>query len=786
MEKLELLDFLSHRNTALTFGKGLTAIIGPNGSGKSSMIEGIVYSLFQDSFRSLRGGTKESLKRIGAKSAFVRLTFNVAGRVFKAERAIERGATDRLYEGDRLIASQTATVDNKILEILGIPRKEAYLNTVIVRQGELERILESFTAASGREELMRALGFKELEDIAEELKEERDWALRKEIEKAEKAKYLGNWKRQLERLEAEFKRLEAERTLISEKLKALQKGLSHIEKELSGMPESLEIEFQELLMSYSAKRNRLQQLNNNVEKLKEKLKRLNDLKTELTRINSLISFKERLRHLQKTLEAAAFASPVVESLTATISKNLDRFNFKLKTLAQALYCSPDIDSVIKAYEELKCDVELKEREASGLKTIIEEKKAILSGLHKSGSACPLCGAELTSEAKLKLHEKIEGEISEATINLEKALNILDEKKKLLHYLDKLNVKGLVNEANTINEDIRRKEEEERKLMKSLEDANRALEDVLSREVDEELASKLRKLITVLDAPLEAMEAARDIMNFINRVEGRVEELKKKVEEEEETKRELEGAVQEVEQLSRDVEGLEVKIKDVKEKVETRRKLVEKNISVKSEIANCEWQLSNIEKGLEERRKAIQELKDLCEEAEKAQEEAKRIRLFAEFLDYVRNEIFGKDGIIARNLRGAYRNKLENDVNDYLSRFGMDFEVEFDYDLKLKVEVGGKEVNVDNLSGGEKAVLALSTRLALAKALSAKEVEFIILDEPTANLDSDRRRELIRVLRDLADEIPQVIVVTHDLEVAEAADQLYKVRKMDGASIVEAE
>jgi len=153
IERLELVDFLSHKSTSIDFQRGLTAIVGPNGAGKSSIIEGIVYSLFQDSFRSMRGGTKDSLKRIGAKSASTRLTFNVAGRRFRVERAIERGETDRLYElyeNERAmaIATQTGAVDRKIIELLGIPRKEAYLGTVVVKQGELEDILTAFTKAA--------------------------------------------------------------------------------------------------------------------------------------------------------------------------------------------------------------------------------------------------------------------------------------------------------------------------------------------------------------------------------------------------------------------------------------------------------------------------------------------------------------------------------------------------------------------------------------------------------------------------------------------------------------
>jgi len=527
IEKLELIDFLSHKNTTISFGRGLTAIIGPNGAGKSSMIEGIVYSLFQDSFRNLRGGTKDSLKRIGAKSASTKLTFNVAGRRFKVERFIERGAIDRLYEEDKLIATQTSTVDKKILEILGIPRKEAYLNTVIVKQGELEDVLEAFTAASGREELMKALGFKELEDVAEALKEERNEFEKRYMKLMGEAAQLEGWKKQLGKYEDELKKLESERVKILENLKALEKGLAYVEKALADLPENLERDLDDMRENYYKLKSSMDQVDKEINKLKEKLERLRSLKEELDSLRSILTLKERFQHLQKALEKAIIIYPRLEELRSTVYKLEDKLARRLRLLAQMLQCPPDVDSVIRAYEDLKAEVELKEKEASTLKAAIEEKKAMLNSLEKSGDTCPLCGARLSDEAKLRVREKIEMEVNRVALELEEVSKVLSNGKRMLRDIERMNIAGLVDELGALSEERKKKEDEEKKYLDYMNDVNRLLEEILSSEIgSNEISLKLKELVEVVEKPSEAMRVIREISDFIGRIEGRAEELRR--------------------------------------------------------------------------------------------------------------------------------------------------------------------------------------------------------------------------------------------------------------------
>lgn len=66
-----------------------------------------------------------------------------------------------------------------------------------------------------------------------------------------------------------------------------------------------------------------------------------------------------------------------------------------------------------------------------------------------------------------------------------------------------------------------------------------------------------------------------------------------------------------------------------------------------------------------------------------------------------------------------------------------------------------------LSGGE------AQRVAIARSL-AMEPPLLLMDEPTASLDPDRRGDLAQTLRRLADQGRTLMVATHDLDFARAA------------------
>ena len=74
-----------------------------------------------------------------------------------------------------------------------------------------------------------------------------------------------------------------------------------------------------------------------------------------------------------------------------------------------------------------------------------------------------------------------------------------------------------------------------------------------------------------------------------------------------------------------------------------------------------------------------------------------------------------------------------------------------------------------LSGGQQQ------RVAIARAL-ASDAKTILADEPTGNLDSENGRLIVDLLRRLVDEQGYcVIVVTHDMDIASQADEVYRMK-----------
>ncbi|MCL2071829.1 MAG: ABC transporter ATP-binding protein [Oscillospiraceae bacterium] len=118
---------------------------------------------------------------------------------------------------------------------------------------------------------------------------------------------------------------------------------------------------------------------------------------------------------------------------------------------------------------------------------------------------------------------------------------------------------------------------------------------------------------------------------------------------------------------------------------------------------------------------------------------------------------------AENVRVAMSitdNKLPDNLNEVVYNL-------LDY-IGITRERADRTVN--KLSGGEQQ------RVAIARAL-ATNVDVILADEPTGNLDDEMEIEIVQIFKKLAHEHNKcVIVVSHSSQIADEADEVIKLRK----------
>lgn len=96
------------------------------------------------------------------------------------------------------------------------------------------------------------------------------------------------------------------------------------------------------------------------------------------------------------------------------------------------------------------------------------------------------------------------------------------------------------------------------------------------------------------------------------------------------------------------------------------------------------------------------------------------------------------------------------------------------ELLIKVGLGNRLTHLPKeMSGGEQQ------RVAIARAL-ANNPKLLLADEPTGNLDSTTGREIASLLHKLNEEGQTIILVTHNLEIANQANRILRMK--DGTII----
>lgn len=200
---------------------------------------------------------------------------------------------------------------------------------------------------------------------------------------------------------------------------------------------------------------------------------------------------------------------------------------------------------------------------------------------------------------------------------------------------------------------------------------------------------------------------------------------------------------------------------------------------KDALANIERQQTETRANLENTTRRRQQL---AEELERLKEIRRQMQ--AEFLEKERLEKVGEaTAFIRETLKEAAPRVARNyvfhvsmEANQMFREISGNAErtLKWTEDYGIALEENGYERPFVNLSGGEQMAAALSVRLALLKQLS--DVRLAFFDEPTTNMDAERRERLAEQISQITKKrtFDQLFVISHDDTFEEYVDNVVSV------------
>lgn len=225
--------------------------------------------------------------------------------------------------------------------------------------------------------------------------------------------------------------------------------------------------------------------------------------------------------------------------------------------------------------------------------------------------------------------------------------------------------------------------------------------------------------------------------------------------------------------------LEIDLDSYQQKKLTKNKLLLEMVNIHNQKAILEKTVVDLQRENSEFRSLISELSSASK--------------FISDLENIRSTVFNRDGIVSSSLRTRALALISAKASEYINIFnvGLSRITLVEKPREIKVLCYGKRGEIDtiSLSGGEKVAVSLAIRMGIAFLMGSSKIDFIVLDEPTTNLDEERRRSFVKIISDVFSKgkspLSQMIIITHDEEIFENSEveQVYKFKMTEKGSSV---
>ena len=662
--------------------------------------------------------------------------------------------------------------ENKIKKYLSLLKE----NIIEAKQAKKSKIIVKETEKSYLEYL-------EIENRLKDLRENLDNLL-------EEQKLNIQYQNNIEKLELSNKNLKIDISNLEENISKNSDKKENLESEISNLKikeENLDLK----LKKYVNLLDELEKLENfKDKKLEDKLKKTTEidiLKKELVSKNDLfktISIEELekklsdFQELEKELKLLEEQKIIFETEIKTLKKSSKELSDKicpfLNEKCQNLedkeaedYFSSKISIKTEDLENLKKDIEEK-TQILVEKEIFEDKKKQYFELEKS-----IKDLELSSKNEEVNLKEIELDIKNLDIDIQKLIKnqefqnsqMLREKKKELEVelrnlnLDEKreNLKNLLENLelekekilknqNSIENNLKEIDEYSKKIK---EDTNKNIEDIKSE--IKTFENKLDDLKNPYNEYLKNNILAEDLENLLLKVNKNIKELY--------------SLRVEKNLLKEKVSNLEEKIKNIK-----IDELKEKYDTIKEELNEINKKLGSSQEKIENYKKILEKISSQEERQKKLLVEFKKLENKFNKASLIRNEVGQMGRAISKYMLSGISNIASVNFNKITGRTER---IEWSNEEKDKytVYLVGQERKIafEQLSGGEQVSVAIAIRGTMTEYFTNSK--FMILDEPTNNLDTERKKLLAEYMGEILNNLEQSIIVTHDDTFREMAEKI---------------
>lgn len=766
IEAIELKNWKTHGHTTLDFSRGTNVLLGSMGSGKSTIMDAISFALF-GTYPALTHGRIKVGEIITSRpeqksAASVKLRFRVDGDLYDVERSLDLNKPTRatLAKNGAYVQSQPEQVNEEIAKILKMDY-DLFSRAVYSEQNRLMSFLE-LTPAKRKGQMDELLGLDKFaaaqdnsgtmisrirEMAAEKEKTLANFDAKKTGEQYEsllgEAEALG---KSVDKLNSEQKAVDAERAVT-------EKGLSEA-KALFGKKTELAREMAELESKVAVIGREIEKMRKGGVKDKaEVLKALAEAKADADALRKEEKdATDRERHAR---EGLGKADADLKNLKAKIA---ERDGLRKE------YGSKDRkrmeEEVKKGSERLKalrgeCEANVATR---------NESEKWLRELEKHISKCPVCDRELSADVKKK---------------------IMDDRKASISRLDGT-VREQKRDISLLEEEMDRDSRELQRLgviegrLSAYADVEKKLQEAEGRLAEAREESALEA--TRKDAASAAASKAKESLMGLEQARETVERMERHL-------LESKNASAALLEKGRDLKRIDV----TQERID---KLQDAFTALSSRSGEIRTKIEADTKYEKEKAALAQEKKKEVEMLGRMQDDVAAKRNAVENITKFRNALEETQTALRGRLIGSI-NDIMQDIWPELYPYG-DYQgimlepTSGDYVLKVRTGNGASQrwEEVDTVaSGGEKSIACLTMRVAFALVL-VPNLKWMILDEPTHNIDQQGLGKFIRAIGEVMPRImEQVFIITHDETLKQVANArvytLSRDKEADGETQTEA-